>query len=124
MRRIVDERLRVHIRASQKKSRKTYGSPRIHKDLKAEGLSVGKKSIARVMKEEGLRGDPPRKFRRRTDSKHNKPVAANVLNPEFQAVFDPNRVLAADITDIWAASSRESLCHSEKGVNSPSKLVD
>ena len=94
----MDERLKVHIRASHKKSRKTYGSPRVHKDLKADGLSVGKKRIARLMREEGLRGDPPRKFRRTTDSKHNKPVSANILNREFQAVSAPNRVWAADIT--------------------------
>lgn len=99
----MDERLKVHIRASHKKSRKTYGSPRVHKDLKAEGLSVGKKRIARLMREEGLRGDPPRKFRRTTDSKHNKPVSANILNREFQAVSAPNRVWAADITHIWTA---------------------
>lgn len=55
------------------------------------------------MKEEGLRGDPPRKFRRTTDSKHSKPVAAKVLNREFQAVSAPNRVWAADITYIWTA---------------------
>ncbi len=99
----MDERLRVHIRASHKKSRKTHGSPRIHKDLKAEHLSVGKKRIARLMKEEGLRGDPPRKFRRTTNSKHNKPLAANVLNRAIQAVSAPNRVWAADITYIWTA---------------------
>lgn len=57
-----DDRLKVHIRASHKKSRKTYGSPRVHKDLKAEGLKVAKKRVARLMREDGLRGDPPKKW--------------------------------------------------------------
>lgn len=99
----MDESLSVHIRASDKKIRKTYGSRRVHKDLKAEGLTVGKKRIVRLMREEGLRGDPPRKFRRTTDSKHNKPVSTTILNWEFQAVSGPNRVWAADITYVWTA---------------------
>lgn len=98
-----DERLKVHIRASHKKSRKTYGSPRIYKDLKADGLKVGKKRIARLMRDEGLRGDPPKKFKRTTDSKHDKPVAPNLLDRQFSKVEAPNRVWAADITYIWTA---------------------
>lgn len=99
----MDERIKAHIRASHKKSRKTYGSPRIHRDLKADGLKVGKKRIARLMREEGMRGDPPRKYKRTTDSKHNKPIASNLLNRDFHAVTAPNRVWAADITYIWTA---------------------
>ena len=51
VRKKMDERLKIHIRASNKKSRKTYASPGVHKDLNAEGLSVGNKRIARLMRE-------------------------------------------------------------------------
>src|SRR5690606_26872948 len=70
-----DEKLKLHIRASHKASGKTYGSPRVHKDLKADGLKVGKNRVAKLMRHENLRGDPPKRFRRTTDSKHDKPVA-------------------------------------------------
>ena len=98
-----DERLKVHIRASHKGSRKTYGSPRIQKDLKADGLRVGKKRVARLMREEGLSGHPPKKFKRTTDSKHTKPIADNILNRKVAEVTRPNEVWVADITYIWTA---------------------
>lgn len=98
-----DERLKVHIRASHKKSRKTYGSPRIHKDLQCEGLKVSRKRVARLMREDGLRGDPPKKFKRTTDSTHDKPVAANILDRKFSEVEAPNHAWAADITYVRTA---------------------
>lgn len=98
-----DDRLKIHIRAAHNKSRKTYGSPRVYKDLRAVGFKVGKKRIARLMRDDGLRGDPPKKFRRTTDSKHDKPVAPNLLNREFAATKAPNHVWVADITYIWTA---------------------
>jgi transposase InsO family protein len=96
-------KLRAHIRASHEASRKTYGSPRVHKDLKAEGLKVGRKRVARIMRTEGLRGDPPKKFRRTTDSKHDKPVAPNLLDRNLDTASEPNRVWVADITYVWTA---------------------
>jgi len=98
-----DDRLKVHIRASHKGSRKTYGSPRIQKDLKAGGLRVGKKRVARLMRDEGLRGHPPKKFKRTTDSKHTKPIADNILDRKVAEVSRPNEVWVADITYIWTA---------------------
>jgi putative transposase len=98
-----DDRLKVHVRASHKASRKTYGSPRVYKDMKAEGFKVGKKRVARLMREDGLSGTPPKKFTRTTDSAHNKPIAPNILNRKFSAVEKPNTVWASDITYIWTA---------------------
>lgn len=98
-----DEMLKVHIRASHKRSRKTYGSPRIHGDLKSDGIKIAKKRVARLMREDGLRGDPPKKFKRTTDSKHDKPVAPNVLDRKFSSVEAPNRAWVADITYVWTA---------------------
>lgn len=96
-----DAKLKVHIKASHKKSRKTYGSPRVHKDLKAEGIVVGQKRVARLMREDGLRGTLPKKFRATTDSKHSKPIAPNILNRDIASVTAPNSVWVSDITYVW-----------------------
>lgn len=96
-----DVKLKVHIKASHKKSRKTYGSPRIHKDLMVEGIVVGQKRVARLMREDGLRGTRPKKFKVTTNSKHNKPVAPNILNRDIAAVTTTNKVWVSDITYIW-----------------------
>ena len=71
------------IKASHKESRGTYGSPRIVKDLKAEGFEVGRRRIARLMKEHGISGDPPKAFKRTTDSNHHFDVAENIVNRQF-----------------------------------------
>ena len=96
-----DARFKVHIKASHKKSRKTYGSPRVHKDLAAEGINVGQNRVARLMKEDGLCGTRPKKFKATTDSKHAKPVAPNILNRDIASVTAPNSVWVSDITYVW-----------------------
>lgn len=88
-----------HIRRIHKKSRRTYGSPRVWAQLKKEGCFYNRKTIARLMRQDGLKG--LRKYRRvvTTDSKHHFPVAPNLLNREFQA-DKPNKKWVADITYI------------------------
>jgi transposase InsO family protein len=88
-----------HIHRIHKKSRRTYGSPRVWAQLKKEGYFYNRKTIARLMRQEGLKG--LRKYRRAvtTDSKHHFPVAPNLLNREFQAE-SPNQKWVADITYI------------------------
>jgi transposase InsO family protein len=95
-----DAVLKVEIRAAHAASGKRYGSPRIHADLKAENQQVGRKRVARLMREEGLEGQRKRRFRVTTDSRHSFPVAANELNREF-SVSAPNKVWVTDITYIW-----------------------
>jgi putative transposase len=95
-----DAALKVKIRAFHASSGKTYGSPRIHEDLKADGQGVGRKRVARLMQEEGLEGQRKRRFRVTTDSKHSHPVAANELKRNF-TVSAPNKVWVTDITYIW-----------------------
>jgi putative transposase len=92
-----DRRLAVDVAAAHAESRGTYGSPRVHRELRAQGRHVGRKRVARVMREQGLRGTQPRRFVRTTDSQHAFPVAANVVNRVF-TVPVPNRVWAGDIT--------------------------
>lgn len=95
-----DAALKVGIRAAHAASGKTYGSPRVHEDLKADGQQVGRKRVARLMQEEGLEGQRKRRFRVTTDSKHSHPVAENELNRNFTASA-PNKVWVTDITYIW-----------------------
>ena len=95
-----DAALKVEIRAAHAASGKTYGSPRVHEDLKADGQQVGRKRVARLMQEEGLEGQRKRRFRVTTDSRHSHPVAANELNRNFTASA-PNKVWVTDITYIW-----------------------
>jgi len=95
-----DAALKVQILAAHAASDKTYGSPRIHKDLKTAGENVGRKRVARLMQDEGIEGQRKRRFRVTTDSRHSHPVAANKLNRDF-TVSAPNKVWVSDITYIW-----------------------
>jgi putative transposase len=95
-----DALLKVEIRAAHAASNRTYGSPRILADLKANGQRVGRKRVARLMREEGIEGQRKRRFRTTTDSRHSHPVAANHLNRDFSASA-PNEVWVSDITYIW-----------------------
>ncbi len=94
-----DEQLGPVIRASHAASGGTYGSPRITRDLKAAGKPVGRKRVARLMREHGLVGQTRRRFRRTTDSDHGLPTAANLVARDFNPTA-PNAVWAADITYI------------------------
>ena len=95
-----DAALKVEIRAAHAASGKRYGSPRIHADLKADDQRVGRKRVARLMREEGIEGQRKRRFRVTTDSRHSHPVAANQLNRNFTASA-PNKIWVTDITYIW-----------------------
>jgi transposase InsO family protein len=92
-----DARLKVEISASHSASRRTYGSPRILRDLREDGHQVSRKRVARLMRELGLEGRRKRRFRATTDSKHRFPVAPNVLMRDFD-VDAPNTAWATDIT--------------------------
>jgi putative transposase len=92
-----DARLKVEISAAHTASRKTYGSPRILRDLREEGHRVSRKRVARLMRELGLEGRRKRRFRATTDSKHRFPVAPNVLMRDFD-VDAPNTAWVTDIT--------------------------
>ena len=93
-------RLQVAIRAAHARSRGTYGSPRVHFELGVQGFTAGRNRVARQMRQMGLMGRRPKRFRHTTDSNHIQPVAANHLQRQF-AVEQPNRVWVTDITYIW-----------------------
>ena len=92
-----DAVLKEAIKKSHKKSRQTYGSPRIVDDMKEQGFDVGRRRVARLMAEEGITGTPRKRFKRTTDSKHNHDIADNILDREF-TVEAPDTVWATDIT--------------------------
>jgi putative transposase len=77
-----------------------YGSPRIHIALQNQGRGVSRGRIERLMRRHGVRAimAPPRRVRT-TDSRHELPIAPNLLNRNFIATA-PNRVWLADITYI------------------------
>jgi putative transposase len=85
------------IKQVHQQSRGTYGSLRVLDDLKERGFEVGRRRVARLMKENGITGTPPKPFKRTTDSKHDHAVADNVVNREF-TVDAPDKVWATDIT--------------------------
>jgi putative transposase len=95
-----DRRMGARLAAIVAGSRGTYGSPRVHAELRAEGVRVGRKRVARLMREMGLcarRGR--RRAPRTTDSRHDLPVAPNLLDRKF-AADRPDAVWLADISYI------------------------
>ena len=92
-----DERLLVEIMDIFEQSRESYGSPRITKELKARGWTVGKNKVARMMKAADLKPQRRKKFKVTTDSSHNYPVAPNLLDQAFK-VSRPGEVWVSDIT--------------------------
>jgi transposase InsO family protein len=80
----------AHVKAAFAASGASYGSRRMMHALRAQGLRIGRSRVRTVMREAGLRTSWKRKFVSTTDSRHTLPVAANVLDRQFD-VAEPNR---------------------------------
>jgi transposase InsO family protein len=94
------EQLCEQIRQVHARSRERYGSPRVHRELAAQGLSCCENTVAKLMRKCGIRSKMCRKFRvHTTDSRHPHPVAPNKLDQQFTQ-DKPNRAWVADITYI------------------------
>lgn len=95
-----DQRLLIHIRAAFRRSNQKYGSPRVHAELRAEGIRCARKRVERLMRQDGLVARKRRRHRSTTDSAHSHPTAPNLLERRFgtEAVGAPNRVWVGDIT--------------------------
>jgi putative transposase len=89
-----------HIRRIHKLSRRTYGSPRVYRDLRAQGILCNHKRVARLMRLEDLIGRRKQSRPHTTDSNHAHPIAPNLLNRDFTTEA-PNKKWVADITYIW-----------------------
>jgi len=95
-----DEELSKRVVAVHVANKRRYGSPRVHAELKATGQPVGRKRVARLMRENALVARTRRRFRTTTDSNHSFPVAPNLLARNFTA-RGPNQAWVTDITFIW-----------------------
>ncbi len=94
------EELAAKVRSVHDANRRVYGSPRVCAALRAGGEDVCENTVAKVMREHEIRARTSRTFvPRTTDSRHTQPVAANVLDRQFDADL-PDRKWAADITYI------------------------
>lgn len=90
----------ARIKAVHEASRGTYGSPRVHAQLRKKGEVISEKTVAKVMREKDLRARTKRKFKATTDSRHTKRIAPNLLERDFTAAR-PNEVWVTDVTAIW-----------------------
>ena len=94
------EALVVEIRDAHAECKQRYGSPRIHAELvKGRNIKCSINTVARLMRQEGIRAKSVKKFRHTTDSNHSLPVAENTLARQFDAQ-GPNERWVADITYI------------------------
>jgi transposase InsO family protein len=93
-------KLITHIRAIHEESKHTYGSPRMHTELRSRGVRCSENRVARLMREQRIQAKHKRKFKATTDSNHKLAVHENILNRSFD-VKAPNRVWACDITYIY-----------------------
>jgi len=92
--------LLAHIRSAFALSNATYGSPRMTRELRDDGITIGRHRVARLMRENALKARQRRRFKRTTDSLHAFPVAPNLLNQDFKAT-GPNQKWGADISYVW-----------------------
>jgi putative transposase len=95
-----DAELVIEIKAAYKTGRGGYGSPRVHRELRAKGRRVSRKRVERLMRKEGIVARKKRRFRKTTDSNHPDPIAPNVLNRNFDSKL-PNAAWVTDVTYVW-----------------------
>jgi putative transposase len=94
--------LLAHVRSAFRESNGTYGSPRMTRELQDQGLPIGRRRTARLMRENGLKARQKRRFKRTTDSHHAFPVAPNLIEQDFSA-DRPNQKWNADISYVWTS---------------------
>lgn len=100
LRRRQDMVLSARVQMAFALSHETYGSPRMVHEMREQGFAIGRRRIARLMRESGLQARQKRRFTRTTDSAHAFPIAPNLIAQRFDT-HAPNRKWGADITYIW-----------------------
>ena len=98
-RQLSDQDLLEAIQPIVRHSHGRYGSPRVHQQLRAQGIHVARKRVARLMRVHGMRAQRPPRRLRTTDSRHGEPVAENLLGRNFSATVG-NQKWVSDITYI------------------------
>ena len=98
-----DEILLGRIRAIHAKSHGTYGVPRIHAELREQGVGTARKRIARLMRQAGLAGVSRRKGTTTKQRRAKMPPAPDLVKRDF-AAERPDELYVADITYVptWA----------------------
>ena len=99
-----DRRLKVLVQASFDESKQRYGSPRVHEDLLEQDERVSRKRVVRLMQEEGLQARQRKRYKLTTMSDHDQPVAANLLDRQFEAAA-PNQRWVGDTTEFIIGGS-------------------
>jgi transposase InsO family protein len=94
-----DDDIAERIEDAYDANRGVYGSPRIHAELKAQGIHCGRKRIVRLMQEKNISARRKRRKARTTNSNHSSPIAPNLLERDF-AADAPNKKWVTDITYI------------------------
>lgn len=100
-----DSTLAVAVAAIYAENHGRYGSPQVRMELRDRGRHSGRKRIVRLMRIQGLRARPRRRYRATTDSRHGLPVSPNLLARRF-AGAQPNTAWVTDITYLWTAQGR------------------
>ncbi len=95
-----NNRLLDHVIDVYEKSRKVYGSRKVTRALDRKGIHCSRNRVARIMKEQGLRSLRTRKYKATTNSKHNLPVAENLLAISKSNINAPRQAIVSDITYI------------------------
>ena len=95
-----DAEVVIQIKAASEVGRGNYGSPRVHRELRAQGRRISRKRVERLMRQEGIVARKKRRFRKTTDSKHTHPIAPNVLARNFNVEL-PDTAWVTDVTYVW-----------------------
>ena len=90
------------VREIHRRSRETYGSPRVHAELRALGTRCGRKRVARLMRKAGLRGCT-RGRGKRTTRRSGRAVPANDLLRSSFVATERDKVWVGDITYVARA---------------------
>lgn len=99
-RRIENQRLLELIVIIWENTHRSYGSRRIHSELRAMGLPYNRKRVERIMRTNNIKAKRRKKFKKTTNSKNSKYVAENLLKQNF-STDAPNKIWVSDITYIW-----------------------
>ena len=95
-----DAEVVIEIKLASAVGRGNYGSPRVHRELRAQGRRISRKRVERLMRQEGIVARKKRRFRKTTDSNHSHPIAPNVLARNFNVEL-PDTAWVTDVTYVW-----------------------
>ena len=98
--RLTDIQMLALIQSIHAELKGIYGSPRMVRELRDRGFPASKERVERLMRENDIRARHKRRYKVTTDSKHNLPIAPNLLDRNFNPAA-PNQVWTSDITYLW-----------------------